>query len=157
MKSKIILAIALSLALSSCNGQTKNEKDTPDHSIKPLSNIKVNKQYDDHGNLIRYDSTYSYYWGNAIKDSTRMDSIFHNFRRDFLQKYPFSNEPLFNDFFFQDSLLKYDFYKKDFFLKRFQDNMERMDSLFGGMDSFKNNFFGKQFNLPGHLSVPKNK
>ncbi len=46
--------------------------------------------------------------------------------------------------FFEDSLLKYDFYKKDFFYNRFRNNMERMDSLFRGMDEMKNDFFNKQ-------------
>jgi hypothetical protein len=157
MKTKCIIAIAFSLTfLVGCNGQSKNEKNNSDNKNKPQSSIKVNKEYDKDGNLIRYDSTYSYYYSNVQKNEALKDSIFNNFKSDFNEKYFFSDEPYFNNFFFQDSLLKYDFYKNDFFLKRFKDNMERMDSLFKGMDMFKNDFFEKQFHEPGILKAPKN-
>ena len=84
-----------------------------------------------------------------------MDSIFDNFRNRFNDKFSFSDNPYFNNFFFQDSLLKYDFYKKDFFINRFKENIRRMDSLFGSMDTFKNDFFRKQFELPKPLIVPR--
>jgi hypothetical protein len=91
------------------------------------------------------------YYSNIKNDTSLRDSIFHCFKNQFNQSYFFSNNPYFNDFIFQDSLLKYDFYKKDFFSNRFRDNMRRMDSLFWGTDSMKNNFFNQQFNTPKKL------
>jgi hypothetical protein len=150
------IAIALSLTLVGCNGQTKEKKNENNSSANiPQTNIKVDKQYDDKGNLIKYDSTYSYYYSNIQNDIDLRDSIFNNFQQQFNKKYFFSMDPFFKDFFFQDSLLIYDFYRKDFFLNRFRDNMRRMDSLFWGMDSMKNNFFRRQFMLPGPLIAPK--
>jgi hypothetical protein len=149
-----IVTIALSVTLITCNGQTNKKNETDKDTAKPQTSIKVDKQYDSNGNLIKYDSSYSYYYSNIKDDKNKSDSILGNFKNQFNKKYSFSTDPYFNDFFFQDSLLKYDFYKKDFFLQRFRNNMRMMDSLFWGMDSLKNNFFGKQFIIPGPLKVP---
>ena len=140
----LIFVIALSLSLQGCSGQKTENKTNTTENI-PQTSIKVNKEYDKNGNVIRYDSTYSYYYSNIKNDSTKRDSIFELFKNKFNQKYFFSSEPYFNDFFFQDSLLKYDFYKKDFFTNRFRDNMRRMDSLFWNMDVMKDDFFNHQF------------
>src|SRR5512136_3308245 len=126
-----IIAIALSVFSISCGGQKGKQSDeSKAGSNMPEANVKVDKQYDDNGNLIKYDSTYSYYYSNISKDPGKRDSIFDNFRKSFNQSFSFSKDPFFNDLFFQDSLLKYDFYKKDFFLNRFRNNMRQMDSLF---------------------------
>jgi len=151
-----LFAIALSVTLISCNGQTKKQNgESFNNSAKPQTSIKVDKKYDNKGNLIKYDSTYSYYYSNLKDNNNLKDSIFNNFRNHFNRNYFFSTNPYFNDFFFQDSLLKYDFYRKDFFITRFRNNMKMMDSLFWSMDSLKNNFFNKQFMVPGPIKAPK--
>lgn len=153
MKTKlIIMSIAFSLIFSSCDGQkVKKEKDV--HSTDttlisvnhPNENIKVNKEYDKNGNLIRYDSTYTYYYSNIDGNKATADSILGKFRNMFEENYPFSTNPYFNNLFFEDSLLQYDFYKKDFFHERFMKNIQQMDKLFKEMDSVKNHFFMEQF------------
>lgn len=141
-----IIALAISVNLVGCNGQTKQEiANAKTDSIKPKTDIRVNKEYDANGNLIRYDSSYSYYYSNIENDSLVGDSIFTNFQNYFNQRYRFSNKPFFDDYFFEDSLLHYDFYKEDFFSNRFRRNMQQMDQLFWEMDSLKNNFFNRQF------------
>jgi len=151
-----LIVIALSVALISCNGQTKKEKSSGgDPSGNPQTSIKVDKKYDSNGNLIKYDSTYSYYYSNIQNKENLMDSVFNNFKSEFNQKYFFSRNPYFDDLFFQDSLLKYDFYRKDFFINRFRNNIRMMDSLFWGMDSLKNSFFNKQFIIPEPVKPPK--
>jgi len=68
MKKKwITLFVAVSLIFSGCNGQeVKKDKNTSDTTLisgnQPKEDIKVNKEYDKDGNLIRYDSTYTYYY-----------------------------------------------------------------------------------------------
>jgi hypothetical protein len=151
-----LIAIALSVTLISCNGKTNRQNsDSVIKSSNPQTSIKVDKKYDYKGNLIKYDSTYSYYYSNVNNNTNLKDSIFNTFKNHFNRNYFFSTNPYFNDFFFQDSLLKYDFYRKDFFMNRFRNNMRMMDSLFWGMDSLKNSFFNKQFMLPGPVKVPK--
>jgi hypothetical protein len=143
MERTIILILTISLTLSSCIGQTKNSEKQSKENL-PKTNIKVNKEYDKNGNIIRYDSTYSSYYSNIKDNSNLKDSVMEEFKNHFNQSYFFSNQPFFRNFFFQDSLLMYDFYKRDFFYNRFRNNMERMDSLFRGMDLMKNDFFNKQ-------------
>ena len=139
----MLVAVLLTLGLSSCNGQERKKMVTKDQN-KPQTDIKVIKKYDKNGNLVKYDSTYSSYYSNFQTDSVMRDSAVVQFKRFFNDKYKFTEEPFFNDLFFQDSLLKYDFYRKDFFSKRFQNNMDKMDKLFEQMDSLKNNYFLEQ-------------
>lgn len=154
MKRIALFAIALSATLYSCNGQKGKTEESNSGSNIPQTNIKVDKQYDKDGNIIKYDSTYSYYYSNVKSDTNLRDSILNNFKNKFNQRYFFSDDPFFNDLFFVDSLLMYDFYKKDFFLNRFRNNTRWMDSLFRNMDSLKNSFFNKQFTIPGPLKAP---
>jgi len=145
MKRIWILSLLTALLFSSCDGQTgKKTEERKLTSPEPKTNVVVNKEYDENGNLTRYDSTYTYYYSNIENDSVLEDSIFRKFTQEFNTTFPFSNEAYFNDLFFQDSLLKYDFYKEDFFRERFKRNMEMMDQLFNEMDQMKNEFFMKQ-------------
>lgn len=137
------LLIAVAIALNSCDAQYKESKkeDNKTPQNMPKEDIKVNKEYDEAGNLIRFDSTYTYYYSNIDSNAILGDSIFNKFKDEFNMHYPFSYKPFFNDFFFQDSLLKYDFYKEDFFLERFRRNMEQTEKMFQDMDSIKNKYF----------------
>jgi hypothetical protein len=156
MKRIGLIVLAFILILSSCNGQSQKEKKVTADKNVPKTDIKVNKEYDKDGNLIRYDSTYSSFYSNIINDTILGDSIFNNFKSQFNQSYFFSQKPYFNDFFFQDSLLKYDFYRNDFFSNRFKNNMQRMDKLFMEMDSIKNYYYQHQFSDPkSKKQVPK--
>jgi hypothetical protein len=147
----MIISVAILMTLLSCKGQINNNGKQLKDSL-PQTNIKVNKEYDKNGNLIKYDSTYSTYYSSVKSNSILKDSIFNNFKNQFNKSYYFSNQPFFKNFFFEDSLLMYDFYKKDFFYNRFKNNMEHMDSLFRGMDKMKNDFFSKQFkNDPDYM------
>jgi hypothetical protein len=153
MKTKwVTMFITVSLVFSSCNGQgvkkDKNKSITDStliQAIQPKEDIIVNKEYDKNGNLIRYDSTYTYYYSNIDGNKAEADSIFYKFRKMFDNLYPFSKNSYFDDLFFEDSLLRYDFYKKDFFRERFRQNWQRMDRLFWEMDSIRNKFFMEQF------------
>lgn len=141
----IALLSIVAISVTGCNGQQKNQNKEKQNANLPETDIKVNKEYDEDGNLIRYDSTYSYYYSNIAEDKTMQDSIFNAFREHFNDQYFFSNRPFFEEFFFEDSLLHYDFYKEDFFSKRFQHNMKRMEELFKEMDSVKNQYYLEQF------------
>jgi hypothetical protein len=136
----------LSLLFNACNGQNiKNEQKEENKKPKPETNIKVNKHYDEEGNLVRYDSVYTYYYSNIEGDTVMRDSIFEAFKKSFNKSYPFSTDSYFEDLFFEDSLLMYDFYKDDFFRSRYYHNPFKMNELFREMDSLKNKFFKKQF------------
>ncbi|WP_159518018.1 hypothetical protein [Sunxiuqinia indica] len=147
MKRICLSMLLFVLLLGSCTGQGEKKGNPSTDSISPKTDILVNKEFDDDGNLIRYDSTYTRFYSNIEGNTLLADSILNEFKNRFNQQYPFSGKSYFNDFFFEDSLLKYDFYRKDFFSERFRNNMKRMDSLFWQMDSLKNQFFMDQFPL----------
>ncbi len=147
MRKIWLLSLTALLAMVSCNGQNKNNtnSESKNDANSPITEIKVNKEYDEEGNLVRFDSTYSSYYSNIKTDDFARDSIFDNFRKQFHSLYPFSSKPFFDELFFEDSLLQYDFYRHDFFSERFRQNTRRMDRLFMEMDSVKNQFFWNQF------------
>lgn len=145
MKKIMTVITLIALISTGCNGQKKQNIEKKTDQTMPETSITVNKEYDENGNIIRYDSTYSYYYSNIINNRTLSDSILDEFKRQFNDRYFFSNDPFFNDMFFQDSLMKFDFYKKNFFIDRFRKNWYHMDDLFQQMDSVKNQYFFRQF------------
>jgi hypothetical protein len=145
MKLTGFLIVAALLVSGGCNKQTDKISTPGEGSGNPKPTIKVSKEYDKDGNLIRYDSTYSYHYSTSGNNLLMNDSVFNTFKDHFNQSYFFLNEPFFEHFFFDDSLMIRDFYKDDFFIHRFRNNSTAMDSLFLKMDKYKNEFFEKQF------------
>ena len=130
--------------LITCSGQEKG-KEEKISEINPNTNVKVNKEYDENGNLIRYDSTYSYFYSSTEGDTLQIDSILRHFRNRFNEHYFFSEDPYFKELFFEDSLMPMDIFKQDFFENIFKFHRERMDTLFMDMDSLKNYYFRDYF------------
>lgn len=89
MKTKSFLTVLMLLALSVAGSYAQNGKKElkaqPDSVsvTKPQTNIKVNKEFDKDGNLIRYDSTYSYYYSGDGSDFIINDSILGDFKSYF--------------------------------------------------------------------------
>ncbi len=143
---QIIISLFLSfMVLYGCKGQNNEEaNNTSKETInQPQTEVKVNKEYDENGNIVKYDSTYSYYYSNIDGDFLLEDSIMSNFKNHLNINFEFSSDPFFDDFFFQDSLMQYDFYNNDFFIERYRKNHEKMNDLFFEIDSIKNLFFGE--------------
>lgn len=102
----------------------------------PHVDIKVNKQYDENGNIIQYDSTYTYYYSSDgnIPDSVNFNfnfpnnSLFVDPFSDMKFNIPltfeefFNNDNLFNDPFFNEFNSNYD--------KLIEDLKQRLDSIY---------------------------
>jgi hypothetical protein len=146
---KLIIGIFLFTFLTSCSAQENNQLSNTSDSLdnKPQTKIIVNKEYDEEGNLIKFDSTYSFFYSNVERDSSFADSTYSIFQNDFFNSFPNVQRPFLDDMFFEDSLLTYDFYKDDFFSNRFKLNRKKFDKLFQGMDSLKNEFY-KNYSKP---------
>jgi hypothetical protein len=65
--------LALLLAIS-CSGQQQRKDEKQDHS-KPDIRYKVDKKYDSRGNVISYDSSYTYSFRSG--STTAADSVFN--------------------------------------------------------------------------------
>ena len=145
MKLTVFPIIVAMLISSGCNGQTNKKNSSDEAPANPKTNISVKKEFDKNGNLIRYDSTYTYSYSNAGNNVLMNDSVLNMFEEHFNRNFFFSDAPYFEHFFYGDTLMKNDFYEDDYFFKRFRNNSMAMDSLFRKMDKFKNEFFEKQF------------
>lgn len=141
----MFFSILFVLIFTGCRGQNAKPNESELLQNQPKTDIQVNKEYDENGNLIRYDSSYSYYYSNIQNEPVLGDSLLNEFKGYFNNNCFFSKDPFFNDLFFGDSLMNFDFYTKDFFLNRFRSNTNRFNSLFLEMDSIKNHFFMNQF------------
>src|SRR5688572_29110550 len=124
----LIVWIVLSFLTGGCDGQKKaNEKlsghlASADTLVKPKVDVRVNKRYDDKGNLTQFDSTYSYFYSSPGigRSSITSDSLFGNFKSPLLNQYKGLMNENMNSIFFNDSLFKYDFYDEDYFSRRFR-------------------------------------
>ena len=146
----ILISFILFTVVAQNKGQRNLLSSIPDNedSLKtnqPKINYKVNKQYDENGNLIAYDSVYTYSYssqdgdGSIIFDSDSGMNVFGNmnmpfdmFNNDIFKRFfksdssmfPNNNNMLFNDPFFNNGFDMMDQMREQ--MKR----MHKMDSLF---------------------------
>lgn len=133
---KYILLFMVGLLSISCNGQ-KNEKQIEsiesDEKLveKPKGTWKVDKEFDENGNLIKYDSIYS--WSSNDKfDNLSLsdkDSLMQFFKSRFYKNYSEFENQGFEDLFSQDSLFSKHFFNHDFFGSDFGNDFIDIDKL----------------------------
>lgn len=75
----IAFSFILSIIITSCSFSQSNEKQLNANGNQPKINFKVNKQYDDKGNVIGYDSTYSYSFSDSINSLNHDTAIFRSY------------------------------------------------------------------------------
>lgn len=105
---RTLITLLLAASIVSCHAQQEKKK-TEVSSNQPVTSWKVNKQYDNKGNLVRYDSTYSYSYSSS-GNSAEADSLMQQFRQQWntqfnfggLFRHPF---PMFTDSLFSDIAL----------------------------------------------------
>jgi len=140
-----ITMTVLALLFSSCNkdsnGQTADLKKNKSSSTKPKIDIKVNRRFDEKGNLIGFDSTYTSYYSNVSDDTAQMDSLMGSFDRYFREDHSAFFKKQFDPLFFNDSTRYPDFFHDDYFMKRYELNDPYMRDMMQRMDSIKNNFY----------------
>jgi len=141
---KNIFALFLVLLFTGCKGQEKENQETEKKEIveQPKGEWKVNREYDEAGNLIKYDSIYSYSYSNIDGDSlhVNLDSIMDSFKGYFGEHRPFNWNDGFSFFPEADSLFMEDFFSDDYFSDRWQRHPMDMEQLMKGMDSVRNAF-----------------
>ncbi|GAA4806533.1 hypothetical protein [Litoribaculum gwangyangense] len=137
MKTLKIIPILFFSLVFNCYGQNK-QKDNP-NKIKPDENIQVNKEYDEQGNLIKYDSIYSYSYSSSSKLN---DSIKMQFQRHF-KNHSFFNDAFFDNFFKNDSLID-PFDQRNFFFDGFINQDDDIKNMMRRMDSIQQMFFNLQ-------------
>jgi hypothetical protein len=84
MQSSYIMKINSVMVIFILSGSVFNNASfaQKDEGSKPRINIDVNKEYDENGNIILYDSSYSYSWsdhGNNINTDSVSEMLHHHF------------------------------------------------------------------------------
>ncbi|HLV70559.1 MAG TPA: hypothetical protein VKY34_07610 [Xanthomarina sp.] len=136
MKAYIFLML-LCLLHTGCHGQnTDSEKannpEKIEHTSKqPKGSWTVNKAFDENGNLIQYDSIYSWSSNETYKDLSAedMDSVLESFKAKFFKHYSHFEDEGFDDVFSKDSLFSKRFFNDDFFNSDFGQDFMDIDKI----------------------------
>ncbi|MFD1314913.1 hypothetical protein [Namhaeicola litoreus] len=135
MKKYIVLFSAVLMSIS-CSGQERETKEAQikekDNSMVqgPKGSWEVNKEFDENGNLIRYDSIYSWSSGNLGNLSTiERDSLIQSFKSRFFTNFSGLKNQGFEDLFSDDSLFSKQFFDDDFFESDFGKDFMDIDKI----------------------------
>lgn len=150
MKKYMILLLMFLISLIGCKNELKKEKVVATDSDKkeaeqPKGAWKVDKEFDEKGNLIHYDSIYSWSSGNPLDDLTSVekDSMLNNFESKFYSRFSqFKNEG-FGDIFQKDSLFGNYFFNDGFFDSDFGTDFMELDKTHKRMMDRHKNFLEK--------------
>lgn len=108
-KSRLLLLFVLIL-LTLPGFAQKNTESNSESNNQPNVDIKVNREFDKDGNVIRYDSTYSWSWTSGGEQffptelfNDSLHSFFFNQNKDFFGEtyfdpFGFSTDTIFNNF-----------------------------------------------------------
>lgn len=159
---KNIMRLMLILIVSGCNGQNKEgkeveESEKSDVKKQPIERSEVHREYDEYGNLIKYDSIYLWSYSNKQGDSIRvnLDSIMSTFRDHFELLTPFKDQEQFRYFPRPDSLFMHDFFKEDYYFKNWENNQDDIEKMLRQMDSMRNNYLKDVY--PGLMESEREK
>ena len=151
MMKKHILLLMLSFLSVSCSGQKDNEKikdlkKEENQSIEvPKGDWKVEKEFDENGNLIRYDSIYSWSSGGKLDDLslTERDSMMQSFKSKFFSNFSHFENDGFDAIFSEDSLFSKRFFNNDFFGSSFGKDFMNIDQMRQQMITRQRDFLEK--------------
>lgn len=155
---KTIFTVFLaSLFLVSCQGQEKEKIEKEQHNQvaeEPKGSWKVNREFDEAGNLIRYDSIYSWSSTDDIGDLMNMDrdSIFQSFRSQFSKGSVGMEDMMGDGFFAQDSLFMKRFFADDFLESELGKDFMDLDEMHQRMEAMQKRFLERY-----HSQFPKEK
>lgn len=147
---KFTLLSLVALTAASCSSQEKKVPDIAQEKNdtrqdSPEGSWKVNKETDEYGNIIRYDSIYSWSSSDVPQNfrQQNLDSLLQSFGMFSKSDFPSIEHFDFSDYSMNDSLFLQDFFDQGLFQDRFKGNMPQMNRLLEQMDSLQNEFFEK--------------
>lgn len=144
---KRLFVVLLVLGITGCSGQQKEKEDVQkkEKVEAPKGEWQVYKEYDELGNLKKYDSIYSFKYSNIEGDSliVNLDSLMNSFRGFFNERAPFPWKDRFSYFPDPDSLFMKDFFADDYFSQRWARQQSDLEEMMKKMDSTRRAFFEK--------------
>ncbi len=120
-----------------CNDQKNDAKKTEtkesEENIveRPKGSWKVDKEFDDNGNLIRYDSIYSWSSNGELDTLSTLDrdSLLQSFKSRFYTNFSNFEDRGFDDVFSKDSLFSNYYFNDDFFGSDFGKDFMDLDKI----------------------------
>ncbi|MCK0135140.1 hypothetical protein [Arenibacter sp. S6351L] len=166
---KFVFSLLSGLILVACQAQDDRnkskvdlaEKNTDSISVnKPKISWKVDKKYDEKGNVIGYDSIYSYSYSNLknLPKEMNLDSIMNSMKFFSQGNLSFFMEGHnLGQFMDMDSIMNGSQYFKDFFERQRSNNFSDMRELFQQMDSLQNMMMERHRNFKPEAIEEKSK
>jgi hypothetical protein len=155
---KLGIYVLVLFSFIACQAQNNQDSKKENNIVKnqlPKGKWKVNKKYDKKGNLIQYDSVYTYsYQGKNFYNNIEIDSLMNQFKLNFKEDL---EEP-FNSLFFtpNENDLENSFFDQDYYLKNFKNKNYDINAMMQKMDSIRELFL-KDFLLERNNNKRKNK
>ncbi len=148
---KYVLLFMIGLLSVSCNGQKNDTKSAETNEIKgnvveqPKGSWRVDKEFDDNGNLIRYDSIYSWSSNGNLENFSNVDkdSLLQSFKSRFFTNFSGFENQGFEDVFSKDSLFSKRFFNDDFFKSDFGKDYMDIDKITQQMIARQKKFLEK--------------
>lgn len=148
---KYMLVLAAVLISLSCTGQNKKEREVQKiekeklEMNQPKGSWTVEKEFDEHGNLIRYDSIYSWSSSNDLSNLSAVDrdSLLQKFKSRFFTSFSDFENQSFDNFFSNDSLFSQRFFNDDFFESSFGRDFMDIDKIRQEMIEKQKEFLNK--------------
>ncbi|MBV7269873.1 hypothetical protein [Winogradskyella luteola] len=146
---KVMLFLFVAILATGCNAQSSKDEiskaETQSDSLdQPKESWKVNKEVDENGNIIRYDSIYSRSSFGNLKDMAK-DSMFNKVQSMMQKRFSMFQSPGMNGFAEHDSIMKQffsdDFFKDDFFSNGAPSSFPNMDDMIKRMEAMRQQFF----------------
>jgi len=145
---KYVLLFMIGMLSVNCNSQNKDlkNKESEEKSVKePKGSWKVDKEFDENGNLIRYDSIYSWSSDNKYDNLSfsERDSLMQSFKSRFFTNFSVFENREFEDVFSKDSLFSKHFFNDDFFESDFGSDFMDIDKIWQQMNARQKKFLEK--------------
>lgn len=148
----LVVAMVVALFSFGCSAQDQYEKGSEKSTLKndedsPKESWTVKKEVDENGNVIGYDSIYTWSYSTMNGDSVTMnvDSVMQSVQSFFDQTMPSVWDHNLMNPMLNDSLLGRDLFSDNYFQERWNDDFFDMEKMFQQMDSIRNQFFNQQF------------
>jgi glutamate synthase domain-containing protein 2 len=146
----IVLFFLVAVLATSCNAQESESSSSEiakstikkDSTNQPNERWHVNKEVDEHGNVIRYDSVYTWSSNGAVK-AYNPDSLLTQMRKRMQGHFSMFQGLGHFGFSEQDSIFK-QFFSDDFFTSPMAPNFPNMDDMIRQMEAMRDQFFNNR-------------
>ncbi|MBQ0787426.1 MAG: hypothetical protein KBT69_08000 [Oceanihabitans sp.] len=129
---KYVLLCMVGLLSMRCSGQNTETETKKEKLVEqPKGSWKVDKEFDENGNLVRYDSVYSWSSSNTYDklSLSERDSLMQSFKSKFFTNFSEFENQGFEAVFSPDSLFSKRFFNDDFFESPFGADFIDIDKI----------------------------